>query len=248
MVHSDRIKRFLKSINIENIEDFDLDFVSITKSKVDNNVFVYVFKKYSPWEARCLDEFLSGLNSITTYKADVSFIYDSDIKIEDVIEIVDSKYFNEFYSTFNIDYKVDGLKIFVNVSEEKVSFFENINSLLSYISYPYRFVINVIEEKQTEEIEEQKVEVIDKQYEENKELIENQLAKEIEDNYKQMIEERRRKDLYKKGDYQNFAIKDIDENSGAVDINGKVFEITTKISKKGFSINKILIADNDCCT
>ena len=50
MVHSDRIKRFLKSINIENIEDFDLDFVSITKSKVDNNVFVYVFKKYSPWE------------------------------------------------------------------------------------------------------------------------------------------------------------------------------------------------------
>ena len=245
MVHSDRIKRFLKSINIENIEDFDLDFVSITKSKVDNNVFVYVFKKYSPWEARCLDEFLSGLNSITTYKADVSFIYDSDIKIEDVIEIVDSKYFNEFYSTFNIDYKVDGLKIFVNVSEEKVSFFENINSLLAYISYPYRFVINVIEEKQTEEIEEQKVEVIDKQYEENKELIENQLAKEIEDNYKQMIEERRRKDLYKKGDYQNFAIKDIDENSGAVDINGKVFEITTKISKKGFSINKILIADND---
>ena len=117
MVHSDRIKRFLKSINIENIEDFDLDFVSITKSKVDNNVFVYVFKKYSPWEARCLDEFLSGLNSITTYKADISFIYDSDIKIEDVIEIVDSKYFNEFYSTFNIDYKVDGLKIFVNVSE-----------------------------------------------------------------------------------------------------------------------------------
>ncbi len=245
MAQEDRITRFLKSIHIENIEDFDLDFVSIQKSLVDSNVYIYCFRKVSAWKAKLLDQFIEGINSIQTYKADISFVYDEEISINDVIEIVESNYFNEFFTPFDIEYKVDGQTIIVEVEENKTKFFESMNSLLTFLSYPFRFEINTIEVKKEETKEEVEEEVIDKEYASNKEAIENKLAKEIEDNYNQMIEERRKKELYKKGDYQNYAIKNIDLNSGAVDINGKVFEVTSKLSKRGFSINKFLVADDD---
>lgn len=48
-----------------------------------------------------------------------------------------------------------------------------------------------------------------------------------------MIADRKRKELYKKSDdYAVKTIKELDSNSGAIDINGKVFEIENKETKK----------------
>ena len=38
---TDKMVRFLKSIGIENIDDFDIDFISCQKSKVDKNFFIF---------------------------------------------------------------------------------------------------------------------------------------------------------------------------------------------------------------
>jgi len=58
MINEDsKIVRFLKSIKIENFEDFDMDFTSISKSKVDKNSFIYNIKKETPWKYDLLEEF-----------------------------------------------------------------------------------------------------------------------------------------------------------------------------------------------
>ena len=45
-----KIQRFLNSINIENQEDFDLDFDYVSRNKNDYNLLDMVIIKDEPWE------------------------------------------------------------------------------------------------------------------------------------------------------------------------------------------------------
>ena len=69
-----KIQRFLNSINIENQEDFDLDFDYVSRNKNDYNLLDMVIIKDEPWEYKYLDQFINAL-SLINYRYTLSFKY-----------------------------------------------------------------------------------------------------------------------------------------------------------------------------
>ena len=72
-------ERFLKGMNITNIEDYDMSFDLCEWSpiKINNEkILTMVIRKEMPWNYDNLRKFLGALKSITTYKYTIQYIYD----------------------------------------------------------------------------------------------------------------------------------------------------------------------------
>ena len=252
----EKMKRFLKSINIENFDNFDMVFSSISKSKVDDR-FIYNIRKETPWNIDSLEEFLNGLHLIT-YKYDIHFIYANKPASNDIIELFKHKYFDYYFANFDGDITVSNDEIIVNSDKNSNdtsfdNFLDDFEGLLGFINYDYSVINNckpsVKEVTNDNEIKEN-IEVqeseINQDFAKNKEETEKVLVQDAIANYNKMVEDRKRKQLYKRSDdYATKLIKELDSNSGAIDINGKVFEIENKTTKKGFIVSKILLADDE---
>ena len=259
MVLSDKefelLSRFLKSLGIEETSDFNMKIDQIVKSSYDKNFLTITFKKDKPWNYYLVEKFMNGLNSLTAYKAKVIFTYDCSIYGDDLKNLILDWYFNSSHKKENFD-------VFVPLSEEDKTinfvfktiaeknefndkYLKDIKDFLSSISYNFDIVLKDNEIK--EEIKEEDFTPTNKeeQFEEEKKLTEEEIEDELKNNYQKMIEERRNRNLFKKGDYEPFKIVQIDSNSDAVDINGRIFEIDFKESKTGKTIARIGVDDGD---
>lgn len=135
---------FLKSINIENYNDYDLDFEMIGRNRFNPKQYDMIILKETPWDYRLLRQFLDSLNNIT-YKYSLQFSYLSRPNEDDVINL-----FNEwFYSIYRIE-----VPFLISIEEDVITFvFKNetekdtylavkkdFESLLNFINY--EFVVN----------------------------------------------------------------------------------------------------------
>ena len=227
----ERTERFLKSIGIDDVSSFDIDFSSIMKSKYFPNRFVFSVEKETPWEYGLLDRFINALHNITSYSYEFSFVYKIKPDKENISSIIKEWYFNQTYSELNanIDLIDDEISLSFDDENEFLTFDKKNNDLkmfLEFITYPSHFAIHYEEKKKEETKEEIKITKEEIQ-EENKKVeneAENDAIKQIEENYRQMLFERSQKDMFKRGNYEFIEIDMIDSNSGAVDFNGYVFE------------------------
>ena len=62
---SDKMVRFLTSIKINNIDDFDLDFEMVGYNRFDKKQLDMVIVKKTPWQYELLREFQDGLETIS---------------------------------------------------------------------------------------------------------------------------------------------------------------------------------------
>ena len=90
---NEKMIRFLKSINIENIDDFDIDFEMINRDRFDNNKWNMIILKNSPWDYQLLREFQDALQNIQ-YPYMLRFSYLNRPDCQNVINL-----FNEWYLT-----------------------------------------------------------------------------------------------------------------------------------------------------
>ena len=60
----ERMVRFLKSIGIEDTEDFDLDFQMLSKNRFNKEQLDMVIVKETPWDYLKLQRFQEGLMTI----------------------------------------------------------------------------------------------------------------------------------------------------------------------------------------
>ena len=104
---TDKMVRFLKSIGIENIDDFDIDFISCQKSKVDKNFFIFNIKKVTPWNFGILEEFKNGLLNIKTYNYSFSFIYQDEITLNSLEGLIEDAFFNLAYEKLNCEFSLN---------------------------------------------------------------------------------------------------------------------------------------------
>lgn len=262
---NDKMKRFLTSIGINNIDDFDLDFEMVGYNRFVKNRLDMVIVKDTPWQYSLLREFQDGLNNIN-YQYLLRFSYRVRPNLNDVITL-----FEEWYQTLyrlphnlNVYGDEDGYILIEYANEaEKEQYkliIEDFRSFLDFISY--EFVIKETvkqDEEEGEVISERKMKKLVKEatIEANEsiesddgieandasvaeELIEKdreELSKNAGEvflemarrNMEAMIEERKRARLNKRGNYQPIDnIDSINQNSGSVDFNGKVFSIEIK--------------------
>ena len=71
---NDKMKRFLVSIGIDNIERFDLDFDLVTRNQYNRNKIDMLIVKQTPWVYELLEEFQNHLESIK-YPYSIKFSY-----------------------------------------------------------------------------------------------------------------------------------------------------------------------------
>lgn len=241
---TDKMIRFLRSIGIENIDDFDIDFISCQKSKVDKNFFIFNVKKETPWDYRYLDQFKTSLCNIKTYNYSFSFIYAEIITLDSLKKLVEDVYFNLTFEKLECDFELNNSIILLTFSTKiKYEAFEkykkDIESLFSFINYPFSINVILKEEKKNEEIAIN----VEQDVKQEEDLAASEALKELENNLKNMLEERRHKDVFKRGGYEFFEIENIDSNSGAVDFNGYIFESDIKDTRSGKKIAKIGVAN-----
>lgn len=236
--------RFLNSIGIENDEEFDLSFEYIKKIE-NNTVFDYCMRKKTPWKSNELDIFLNALQTIK-YKYQISFIYDSEIKAEDIAEIVSSRLDFRLDKPYKLE--IDPLTCLVDIKVEPDEInieqeVEDLDSLMTFLCYNAKIKYSVNKKEdyhQTTSEEKESFEL------ENKLEEEESASKAIESFKKARIaeiEEEKFKESFKKGNYVDVEIGDIDSNSGAVSFNGQVFETSSRETKKGGVVYKIGVFD-----
>lgn len=262
----ERTIRFLHSIGIDDIDDYDLDFEAITKSKYYNNHFVFSVKKKTPWDYKKLDQFLNGLRNITSYNYEFNFVYDVKPDANNIFSLIKEWYFNhEYKELLPEDFSkasLDGNEVTLyanNVYNDlSLKIIPDIESFLSFISYPNKIKIEMnreVEDKMpweddASENKEEKVvytkELIEAENNQINQDAEEETAKIIAKNYQDMLYERSQKDMFKRGGYVFVPIDQIDSNSEAVDFNGYVFEKKDpRVSKKGNTILSIGVADKN---
>lgn len=159
MDYSKKTIDFLKSIKIENIEDFDIHFLSHFKSKFDENYFIFQVEKDSPWDYQLLDEFLRHLENIKNYKYEFNFTY-KFIDDSSLINVVSEWIFNKTYENnfeINIDNKTININLFSDelYDDFKNKYLKDLKSLFKFISYNYEFNLllnnSIVIEKKEEE-------------------------------------------------------------------------------------------------
>lgn len=197
---NDKMKRFLTSIGINNLERFDLDFDLVTRNPFKHEQVDMLVVKDSPWEYELLEEFQHALETVT-YPYDIKFSYKKKPTALDAIKLFPDwhRAHNRFVSDQLLEAK-DSTIIFVFKSEEEKE--KNQQILVDFKQFldflGYRFDLNSevrIEEKTTPNVSQKVLEKMEekanKVYDE-----ENAASPDDDDSYyknSEMVEEEENK-------------------------------------------------------
>ncbi len=232
--------RFLKSIKITNLDDFDLDFKSI--KKLPSGTWEMVINKDTPWTFELLDEFKECIVNIN-YPYDLKFEYKTQITPEIEKDLLLTWYKNIYHIEFdqNILSFEDGyLKVLYMSSIERDKYsniLNDFNNFLDFISYPL-----LVKQEKVKEVIDLDIEAEQKEYiEKVTPILEEQERKAREfKTHQESIS-----NTFIRGNYKKINICDIDTNSGNVEIEGNIFcKDDSKVSsKKGVYICTFYIYD-----
>ena len=150
---TDKMIRFLKSIGIYNVDDFDLDFEMVGYNRFDKKQLDMVIVKKTPWKYTLLRQFQDGLDTIT-YKYMLRFSYLVRPNFEDVISL-----FEEWYQTLyrlphnlNVFNNEDIITIEYANEAEKEQYEVAIKDFRSFLDFlSYEFIIKETIKPQEEE-------------------------------------------------------------------------------------------------
>ena len=230
----ERMERFLRSIKIDDIEDFDMDFTNITKSNFDRNYFIYDIRKSSPWTYHLLEIFINALSNINSYKYEITFTYEAKPTFDDIKTLISDFIFNRKFDSSCYEVNSDSAYISIKFLDDKENqnkeIYRDLVALLNFVNYnsPIKLIVNNTKEAEyfvAEEVsyenydnfqngnnfngedEEEFVErkSLDEEFDTIKKEPEEEAIKRLQDNYDKMIEDRKFKALFKRdGDYTTF--------------------------------------------
>jgi len=247
---SEKITRFLKSINL-NPDDFDIEFDALYKDTFDKDTWVMMIEKDSPFYYEQLKTFLEGIKNIK-YKYKISFSYKYPMSNKEIEELFLDWHLDTFHFPFpgKITFKENEINItYLNVDEKEKNMYivNEFISLLKFISVSFK--VNALPIKDT--IIENSVEKTLMQAEDNLDSGDSKTVKEeynqkikdaeeayleeMEENLRKMKEERERKRLFKRGDYEiyNNFFEIPTKGKINVDLDGEVYEAVIRTSKTG---------------
>ena len=261
---NEKMVRFLTSLHINEIDDFDLDFEMVGYDRFKKDQLNMVIVKDTPWKYSLLRRFQDGLETIT-YKYLLRFSYKVRPNFNDVLSLFEDWYQTIYRLPHNLDVSGDENDyIYIKYEDEAEqeqykSQIEDFRSFLNFLSYEFVIVESVKPKEEEFSVSERKMKQIVKEAEKEaaesivsddgieandasvaEELIEKEreeLSKNAGDAFLEMarqnqiamMEERKRARLNKRGNYQPIDnIDSINENSGSVDFNGKIYSIEIK--------------------
>jgi len=144
---------FLTSIGINDYESFDIDFDMVNRNRFDRNTVEMVISKETPWEYELLNRFIEGLNTITTYKTNIRFIYKEQPSGEKVITLFKDWYRSIYRIDPNVNLEANNNDIKFKFDDldscnEFASIIQDFKDFLKFIQYDLIYVIPEICEQQ----------------------------------------------------------------------------------------------------
>ena len=166
---NDKMTRFLTSIGINNLDDFDLDFEMVGYNRFDRKQLDMVIIKDTPWQYDLLRQFQDGLNTVT-YKYLLRFSYRVRPNLNDVIRLFEDWYQTLYRIPHNLNISGDDEGRFIIEYEneaEKEQYkpaIEDFKSFLDFINYEFVIIENIKPEEPEEvQISERKMKAIIKE-------------------------------------------------------------------------------------
>lgn len=229
------MKRFLESIQLEDVDRFDLSFEKENAFYKENGIWHYRIKKETPWNFDLLYEFRHHLEFID-YSYVLHFSYTQLPSCNEVLDLLYTWY-KSFYhlalNPLNVTFRDREIYCIFQSALERDKMhgtIQEFQDFLTYLGYPFTLK-EVIEEpeQQEETLEDEHLAYID------------QVVPELK---KREEEARRQKAAFKRGDYTEMKIIDIDTNSGNVSVQGNIFFVDEmKTSREGKKILTFDITD-----
>ena len=149
---TEKMLSFLKHLNIENIDDFDIDFEMVGRDRFKKEQVNMVIVKKTPWKYHLLRQFQDALNTVT-YPYLLRFSYLVRPDINDLVKLFEDWYQTLYHIPHNleIDYSEDNcMKIIYMNEAEKVQYEQIIKDFRDFLEFlNYEFVI--LEETKPEE-------------------------------------------------------------------------------------------------
>lgn len=163
----DKMLRFLKSININNVDDFDIDFEMVGRNRFKHEQFDMIIVKNSPWQYCFLEEFIEHLGFVN-YPYTLQFSYINRPKEDDVSQIFydwfEAHYLNKLELEFNIVDDVINVTYKGQKQEEKYKkCVKEFSSFLEFINYEFVIVENTIIEEEGPKISKREMKQIIKE-------------------------------------------------------------------------------------
>lgn len=155
---SAKIIRFLNSIGINNVDDFDMDFTVAKLDPNDPKTLLMTIRKETGWDYFAYEQFEAALNSIE-YPYRLTLEYGS-IENESVSEFFNNWLLGQRRILLGVEAKVSEDKLLISYQNsaykgqlEKVA--KELEELFKHINYPYsvslQYVVNEAEEKRKKE-------------------------------------------------------------------------------------------------
>ncbi|MFA5236138.1 MAG: PHP domain-containing protein, partial [Bacilli bacterium] len=249
--------RFLTSIGLRDHERFDLSFDLVARNPFKKEQLDMVIVKDEPWNYELLAEFLEAIYRIN-YPCTFRFSYKRKPTTNDMLRLFDHFYqvnyrmppefiYRSSETALVFEYESEAIKA---SHDEKFAKFQELLKFINYeVAIEHIVVTPIIkaDEKTVSRLNKKAERVIDldennpfidndETHEERRGVAETALCNELEDNYKRMEEERRAKNVFKRGDYQPLPIKDFTLMTGNVDFNGRVFSAKRFETNRGVAI------------
>ena len=146
-----KIARFLKSLHIENVEDFDVSFDMIGKNRFNEKQWDFVILKETPWEYKYLKQFIDGLAYIN-YPYTLRFSYLVRPNFLDVISIFEEWYQSIYHTENVLDISGDDKdRIYVEYKSEEQkdkysAVIKDFKDFLNFIFYEFVVIESVKED------------------------------------------------------------------------------------------------------
>lgn len=177
---NNKMIRFLTSINIKDIERFDLDFDLVTRNNFVRDQIDMFIAKNTPWDYSLLEEFLEGLNTVK-YPYKITFSYRQKPTVYEAIQLFDDWHRSHYryLSDFSLNGNGDVIEAVFTSELDKEKHQNVINEFNEFLEFlGYRFEINalvkeeksdgpVVSQKKLEKLEEKAIKVADESIQED---------------------------------------------------------------------------------
>ena len=141
---TDRMISFLKHINIDNIEEFDIDFEMVGRNRFKRDQIDMVIVKNTPWKYHLLREFQDGLNTLT-YPYLLRFSYLVRPNMDDLVKLFEDWYQTLYHIPHNLELDTSDencLKIIFANEAEKIQYEQIIKDFIDFLDFlNYEFVV-----------------------------------------------------------------------------------------------------------
>ncbi len=248
-----KMEKFLKSIGLSNVEDFDMSFLKVSHAPNDPCCALMEIRKETLWDFDLLMDFREAISRVN-YKCNIAFSYGETPNIYHIERLLKALYLRNYHVDSPFELELDNSNIYAKAKDfsQKDNFYDvldEMNDICKFANYGFNLILGEKPSfstaiKKKEEVEKAETKEENKPTEEidfEAKFEQDQKAAEIE-----YLNNLKRERFSRKGNYLEInSIKELYSLQMVnVSFKGFIFSAETKLTRKGTVSGSFSIGDD----